>query len=50
MNIGPRGDIGFLQSLEPQPGARGEEEALEHSACQLEAFNSIGEPDIGEGG
>ena len=48
MNIGPRGEIGFLQSPEPQPGARGEEEALEHSGCQLEAFDSIGEPDIGE--
>ena len=48
MNIGPRGEIGFLQSPEPQPGARGEEEALEHSGCQLEAFDSIEEPDIGE--
>ena len=43
MNIGPRGEIGFLQSPEPQPGARGEEEALE-----LEAFDSIEEPDIDE--
>ena len=46
MNIGPRGEIGFLRSPEPQPGARGEVEALEHSACQLEEVDSIGEPDI----